>query len=70
MNHQCGRDCLCRKHLDEAAAALAEASRLLLESITIDSDDLTENCYALVRAAKAKIQGARAAYLDHRREAD
>jgi hypothetical protein len=65
MEHQCGRDCPCRKHLDDAAAALAEASRLLSESIMISSDDLIDSCYALVRAAKARVQGARAAYLDH-----
>ena len=63
--HRCGHDCPCRKHLDDAAAALAEASRLLSESITINSDDLIESCYTLVRVAKAKLQGARAAYLDH-----
>ena len=65
MEHQCGRDCPCRKHLDDAAAALAEASRLLSESIMISSDDLIDSCYALVRAAKARVQGARAAYQDH-----
>jgi len=31
----------------------------------ISSDDLIESCYALVRVAKARVHGARAAYLDH-----
>jgi hypothetical protein len=65
MNHQCGHDCPCRKHLDDACAALAEASKLLSDSIMISSDDLIESCYAVVRVAKARVQGAWSAYLDH-----
>jgi hypothetical protein len=68
MIHQCGGNCPYRKDLGDAAAALASASRLFSESMMIDSDDLTENCYALVRAAKAKVQGARAAWVDHLEE--
>jgi hypothetical protein len=68
MSHQCDQDCPCRQDLDRAAVALAEASKLLSASIAFHSDDLIENCYAMVRAAKARVQGARAAYLEHRRE--
>jgi hypothetical protein len=69
MNHQCDQNCPSRKELDEAATALANAAKLLWESLMIESDNLTENCYALVRAAKAKVQGAKAAYVDHLTEA-
>jgi hypothetical protein len=65
MIHKCAQDCPCRKDFDAAAIALADASRLLSESILISSDDLIESCYAVVRAAQAKVQGARAAYRDH-----
>jgi hypothetical protein len=69
MRHRCGQECPCRKDLDAAAAALAEASKLLSLSIMISSDDRIETYYALVRGAKAKLRGARAAYLDHQAEA-
>ena len=65
MDHLCDQECPCRQDLDEAAAALAKASRLLSESIMVSSDDLIESCYAMVRAARAKLRGARAAYLEH-----
>jgi hypothetical protein len=67
MDHKCNADCICRLDLDAAAAALAEASRLLYNSILPGSDDLIETYYAYFRAAKVKFCGARAAYIDHRR---
>ncbi len=65
----CSKDCPCRTDLDRAAAALAEASVLLAESTSNDSHELIENCYAQVRVAKARFQGAYAIYLEHRTEA-
>lgn len=67
MNHQCDRHCECREDLDRAANRLAEASKMLSVSVSIHSDELIENYYAMVRAAKARFQGARAVYLEHRR---
>jgi hypothetical protein len=69
MKHFCGSECACRADLDKAAVALAEASRLLSASIMVSSVDLIESCYAGVRAAKAKVHGAMAAYVDHLQEA-
>jgi len=57
--------CECKRDLSAAAAGLAEASRLLSDSILFDSDDIIDTYYALVRAAKARFLGARAAYRDH-----
>ena len=68
MSDRCCPALLCRKDLDQAAAALAEASKLYSESIMISSDEVIESYYALVRAAKVRVLGARAAYLDHRSE--
>jgi hypothetical protein len=51
--------------LNAAAAGLAEASRLLSESIFSGSDDLMEMYYAFFRREKSKFCGARAAYKDH-----
>jgi hypothetical protein len=68
MSHQCDLECPCRRDLDQAACALALASKLFSESVAFPSDDLIENCYAMVRVAKAKVQGAREVYLEHRRE--
>ncbi|MES1258104.1 MAG: hypothetical protein ABUS51_06725 [Acidobacteriota bacterium] len=51
--------------LNAAAAGLAEASRLLSQSILSDSDEVIEVYYAFVRMAKAKFSGAMAAYRDH-----
>jgi len=68
MSHQCDSECPCRRDLDHAATALANAATLFSESLAFRSDDLIENCYALVRAAKAKLHGAREVYLEHRRE--
>ncbi len=65
MQHNCGPICECKRDLSLAAAGLAEASKLLSESILFDSDDIIETYYALVRAAKAKFLGARAAYNEH-----
>jgi len=67
MNHDCSADCGCAKDFDEAAKGLARASRLLRAAIAVRSDDMMENCWAQVRAAKAKVQGARAVYVEHRR---
>ena len=39
---------------------------MLSVSVSIHSDDLIENYYALVRAAKARFQGAHAVYREHR----
>jgi hypothetical protein len=61
-------ECPCKRDLDHAACALARASKLFSESVAFRSDELIENCYAMVRAAKAKVQGAREVYLEHRRE--
>jgi len=66
MKHQCERQCACREDLDRAASALAQASKMLSVSVAGDSDELMENYYAMVRAAKARFQGARAVYLEHR----
>jgi phosphoribosylpyrophosphate synthetase len=68
MKHKCDQECPCRQDLNQAATALANASKLFSESTAFRSDDLIENCYALVRAAKARVQGAREVYLEHRRE--
>ena len=65
MEHTCGPACECRMDLNAAAAGLAEASRLLSQSVLSDSDDVIELYYAFVRAAKAKFSGAMAAYRDH-----
>lgn len=65
MQHNCGPICECKRDLSLAAVGLAEASKLLSESILFDSDDFIETYYALVRAAKAKFLGARAAYNEH-----
>jgi hypothetical protein len=51
--------------LNAAAAGLAEASRLLSQSVLSDSDEVIEVYYAFVRTAKAKFSGAMAAYRDH-----
>jgi hypothetical protein len=66
--HQCGCECSCRKDLDRAAEALVEASQLLSDSISISSDEMFDACWARVRAAKVKVQSARANYLEHRLE--
>jgi hypothetical protein len=68
MTHICSKNCPFRNDLDRAAAGLARASMLLSQSMAIDSDELIENCYAMVRAAKAKFEGARAVYLEHLQE--
>jgi len=68
MQHTCGPACECRKDLNAAAAGLAEASRLLSQSILSDSDEMIELYYAFVRASKAKFSGAMAAYRDHLEE--
>jgi hypothetical protein len=68
MHHTCGPTCECRIDLNKAAAGLAEASRLLSESIFAGPDELIETYYAFFRAAKSKFCGARAAYLDHQSE--
>jgi hypothetical protein len=65
MRHRCSDVCPCRKDLDAAALDLARATRLLSDSIMSNSDDLIEICYARVRGAAAKVQGARAAWHDH-----
>jgi hypothetical protein len=65
-DHNCDAECVCRLDLDAAAVRLAEASRLLSNSILPGSDELIEVYYASFRAAKAKFCGARAAYIDHR----
>jgi hypothetical protein len=70
MPHKCAAECVCRHDLDAAAAALAEASQLLYNSILAGSDESIETCYASFRAARAKFCGARAAYLDHRQNYD
>jgi hypothetical protein len=66
--HTCGPTCECRIDLNKAAAGLAEASRLLSDSISTGPDEIIETYYAFFRAAKSKFCGARAAYLDHRDE--
>jgi len=69
VQKQCEPGCRCRADLNAAGAALAEASRLLSESILSDSDEMIEMYYAFFRAAKAKFCGARAAHRDHLAEA-
>jgi hypothetical protein len=68
MNHQCGENCPCREDLDKAVASLVVASKLLSASIIIDSEDVTEHRFALLRVAKAKVWAA-AAYQDQLAEA-
>ena len=68
MTHDCSESCTCRSDLNRAAEALLEASRMLSASFEVDSDDLIEDCWARVRVAKARVQGARAVYLEHRQE--
>ena len=65
----CGYRCECRSDLNNAAAGLAEASRMLADAVSTGNDELIETYYAFFRAAKAKFYGARAAYRDHRFEA-
>lgn len=65
MRRPCGPNCECKMDLNAAAAGLAEASKLLAQSILSDSDELIELYYAFVRASKAKFSGAMAAYHDH-----
>ena len=69
MQKKCGPGCQCRADLNAAGAALAEASKLLSQSVMSDSDELIETYYAFFRAAKAKFCGARAAHRDHLAEA-
>jgi hypothetical protein len=51
--------------LNAAAAGLAEASRLLSQSVLFGPDELIELHFAFVRATRAKLSGAMAAYKDH-----
>jgi hypothetical protein len=51
--------------LNAAAAGLAEASRLLSQSVMSGPDDLIELHFAFVRATRAKLCGAMAAWKDH-----
>jgi hypothetical protein len=67
--HACGHRCECRSDLNNAAAGLAEAARMLAESVSTGNDLLIDTHYAFFRAAKSKFCGARAAHLDHRGEA-
>lgn len=64
--HQCGPNCSCRKDFNLAVGALVEASQLLSDSIAASSDLMIENCWARVRAAKARVQATRALYMEHR----
>jgi hypothetical protein len=66
--HTCGPGCECRSDLNKAAAELAEASRILSESVSTGNDRLIEMYYAFFRAARSKFCGARAAYLDYHGE--
>jgi hypothetical protein len=61
----CGETCECRIDLNAAAAGLAEASRLLSDSVGAGSDEMVEMYYAFFRVAKSKFCGALAAYRDH-----
>ncbi len=70
MQHICTPACECKIELNAAAAALAEASRLLVNSILFDSGEMIEMHFAFVRMAKAKVAGAIADYQDHLREAE
>lgn len=65
MRHVCSSTCECRIDLDAAIAALEASTRILKDSMMLDSLDLIETCYARVRGAKAKTAGALAAYRDH-----
>lgn len=67
--HPGGYRCECRSDLNNAAAGLAEAARMLSESVSTGNDELIETFYAFFRAARSKFCGARAAYLDHHGEA-
>jgi hypothetical protein len=69
MAHVCTRDCKCKINLNTAAAALAEASRLLSVSILSGSSETIELRFARVTAEKLKTNGALAAYRDHFAEA-
>jgi hypothetical protein len=69
MKHVCTSNCECRTDLIAATAALEEASRLLLASITSRSEDVIETRFAFLKAAKVKLIGAFAAYQDHFAEA-
>lgn len=69
MPHKCEPTCECRQDLEAAVAALEQSTRLLSVFVFADSDELIEKYYAGVRAAKAKLAGAMAAYRDHLIEA-
>jgi hypothetical protein len=69
MAHLCTRNCACKIDLNMAAAALAEASRLLSVSILSGSSETIELRFARVTAEKVKTNGALAAYRDHFTEA-
>jgi hypothetical protein len=51
-----------RQQLEDAAAALSQATELLRQSIQSDSDDVIEAAYAVFRVARAKLGGALADY--------
>ena len=65
MAHVCTRNCACKIDLNMAAAALAEASRLLSVSILSGSSETIELRFARVTAETLKTNGALAAYRDH-----
>jgi len=69
MAHLCTRNCECKIDPNMAAAALAEASRLLSVSILSGSSETIELRFARVTAEKLKTNGALAAYRDHFAEA-
>jgi hypothetical protein len=65
----------CRMELDAAVAGLAEASKLLADSVGFSSAEMIESCYATARSAEGRVTTALSAWRDYlsrgsRRSAD
>jgi hypothetical protein len=54
----------CQAQLDAAVEGLAAASKLLAGSVSLNSAEVIEECYAGVRRAEATVAGALAAWRD------
>jgi hypothetical protein len=65
MQHICDGTCGFKVDLDAAAAALAESSKLLSESMLSDSKCI-ESAFEKFRSVKIRLLEALVAYRDHR----
>jgi hypothetical protein len=64
----CGTNCPCKFRLRRASEALAQASRLLQDSIWADTDGEMETAFAVLRDRSAKFKGALLDFRDHQTE--